>query len=207
MSGSDKQTSAVKEQGVFYIFATLTLSAVFLSHQYFILPVEQVLFGIEIASMASLMFLPHGAKVLFAVISGHRSFLPILSAQYLGGLFYGLTAIDALIAASIGCLAIFLPLAVLSTQRWLWPSQNSDLTLFQKLLIISLSSSIMNSTLISIYQGHLFKDGISLRFLFGDILGTIAVFAILILCRGWLYQLIVPRVLARINQSKRSSKE
>lgn len=192
----------MKEQVVFYTFATLTLSAIFLSHQYFILPVEQALFGSEIAALASLIFLPHGAKVLFAVISGYKSFLPILSAQYIGGIFYGLTVMEALIAASIGCLAIFLPLAVLRTQRWLWPSQESDLSLFQKLLIISLSSSILNSTLISLYQGHLFKEGISLRFLFGDILGTVVLFAVLILCRGWLYQLIVPRILARINQTK-----
>ena len=202
MSGSHEQRSTVKEQSVFYIFATLTLSAIFISQQYLIFPVEQALFGSELTVIASLLFLPHGAKVLFAVISGYKSFLPILSAQYIGGLFYGLTSLESFIAASLGCLAIFLPLAVLRTQRWLWPSRNSNITLFQKLLIISLSSSILNSTLLTIYYGHLLKDGISLRFLFGDIMGTILVFAVLVLCRGWLYQLIVPRILARINQSK-----
>lgn len=178
---------------LFFIFATVTLLLAFLCQQYVLWPVEQTLLSLDPTNLAiaSLIFLPHGFKVLFMTLAGIESLLPIFIAQYIGGIAYGLTTQEAVPAALIGTLAVFLPFVVLRTQRWIWPSKDTNRNLLQKLLIIGICSSILNSTLITIYHGHIFQDGISLRFFVGDLVGTVAVFGILIALRKTLFRAVL----------------
>lgn len=89
---------------------TLLLTAVFLLQQSLIMPLELHLSQGSVAAVASLVFIPHGAKVLLATLSGYRSIVPILTAQFIGGLSFDLTPVDALTAAAIATSAVILPL-------------------------------------------------------------------------------------------------
>lgn len=74
---------------------TLFLTAIFLTQQYLILPLEIWFSESSLAAIASLVFIPHGAKVLLATLSGYGSIVPILTAQFIGGLSFNLPPGDA----------------------------------------------------------------------------------------------------------------
>lgn len=166
---------------------TVLLTAVFLAQQYLIMPLEIWFSETSLAAVASLVFIPHGAKVLLATLSGYRSIVPILTAQFIGGLSFNLTPSDAFVASAIATAAVIIPLALVRSSNAL-RNDPSNLNLFWAMLFIGAASSALNSTFISLYRDFAF-NGISLRFFVGDIMGTVLVFALLISFRRLLIRL------------------
>lgn len=177
---------------------TLLLAAVFLLQQYMIMPLELHLSDSSIAAVASLIFIPHGAKVLIATLSGYRSIVPILAAQFIGGLSFDLAPIDALTAAAIATLAVILPLWLLRTAKAMH-ADPSSLNLFWTMLFIGAASSVLNSVFISLYRDYAF-NGISLRFFVGDLMGTLTVFALIISFRRTLIKLSLRGIQRSVNR-------
>lgn len=179
---------------------TLLLTAVFLLQQYLIMPLELHLSQSSIAAIASLVFIPHGAKVLLATLSGYRSIVPILTAQFIGGLSFDLTPVDALTAAAIATSAVILPLWLLRNAKALQPNP-SNINLFWAMLFIGAASSVLNSLFISLYRDFAI-NGISLRFFIGDLMGTVIIFALIISFRKLLIKVSLKGIQRSLKRSR-----
>ena len=177
------------------------LTAVFLFQQFIIMPLEGIFADAALAAIASLVFIPHGVKVLVATLSGYFSIVPIMIAQFIGGLFYDLDILDAFLSACIGALAILIPLVVVRITNFYKEDLTSQANLFWVMMTIGCGASVFNSMLISLYRGYEF-NGISLRFFIGDILGTAVVFLVLLLFRKPLMKLCFRRIETVLEQQK-----
>lgn len=169
------------------------LVVAFLGHQYLILPLESQLSSSGLVAVASLVFIPHGVKALIVTVTGYYSILPVLIAQFIGGIFYDLDVRDALSSAFIGAIAVTTPLLLLRTIKQNIDSHRS-FNLFWVMVYIGIVSSLLNALLISIYRGYDLSGAISTRFLLGDLLGVVVVFLLVVLFRKSLIRFSISQI-------------
>ena len=159
----------------------------FLLQTYFIFPIEQHYRDDQLTSIVSLIFIPHGVKVLMVMIYGVFSLPAIFGAQIVNGiLLNGTFQWLEIYGAFAGTACIGLPLILhnLSMNKPLHSSPMFDKTFSFNIFWLFLSWAIISSFLNSLLHTLLFgfpTDNLPWLFLFGDVFGSI-VFCLLCLC-------------------------
>ena len=169
----------------------------------FIFPIEGALFPSDDLSLASLLFVPHGLKMLVAYFLGIIAAPAIFVAQLIAGYFViGANVQDAVVGALFGTIAAIAPVTLLN---FLFKNKWSDgvalntkegIGTFRAFIVAVILSTFINSILHSAY----YFDGSSItlpfRYLFGDLMGALVVFSLVILMRRQILSFITRRISA-----------
>ena len=137
----------------------------------------------------SLLFIPHGIRVLAVWLCGVRAILPLILAEFLGGVFLWQpdVGLDVLLGSSIvGGLCIYLTFELfrIAGIEMRPDGKHSALTNWKSLILIASIGSVFNSIGKQIFFGSLspLPDEIMSLAMFwvGDTLGTFACLLLLI---------------------------
>ena len=177
--------------GLFFALCTVWLIQIFV-----VFPIESRLLDPAVVSVASILFLPSGVKVIFATIMGFRAFIPVVAGTIFGmwihtGDFWFSAQFSILSSVSL-----YLPIVALNiftSNDRLGSVLNDTLVLSLKVLAITVLASFFNSVFGSFIHGD--SETVWLHFLMGDLMGAFVVMALLITFRRRVYRLILRRVL------------
>lgn len=179
--------------GIFFVFL-----ASFALQNYVIFPIESRLFDPAVVQIASLMFIPHGVKVIVATLYGPLAVFPILVGQTIGIYMYTFDLQFSFSFGAIAVLAVFIPVFLISylerggMEGATALSDKNSLVLGRKVLVIALISSLLNSYFASLLNGAAPDSQIWLRFLIGDMFGATVVFGLIYILRRkirtWLFE-------------------
>jgi len=180
--------------GIFLVFL-----GSFLLQNYVIFPIESRIFDPAVVQIASLMFIPHGVKVIVATLYGPLAVFPILLGQTIGIYMYTFDLEFSFSFGAIAVLAVFIPVFLISYLEKGGMegdeaafSDRHTLVLGRKVLVIALISSLLNSYFASLLNGVTPDSHIWLRFLVGDMFGATVIFGIIYLMRrkirSWLFE-------------------
>ena len=145
---------------------------------YLIFPIEQYLREDQLTEIVSLIFIPHGVKVLLAMVYGAFALPAIFTAQIINGFFLtGDIEWTQIYGAVAGTLCIGLPLILhnLSVNKPLGSSSIFDLNLSFNIFWLFISWAIISSFLNSILHSLIYGfpvDNLPWYFLFGDVFGS-----------------------------------
>jgi hypothetical protein len=137
----------------------------------------------------SLLFIPHGIRVLAVWLCGARALLPLIAAEFLGGIFLWQpdVGLDVLFGSSmVGGLGVYLTFEVfrLAGIEMRPDGKDSALTNWKSLILIASIASVFNSIGKQIFFGGLvpLTDEVLILAMFwiGDTLGTFACLLLLI---------------------------
>ena len=138
----------------------------------------------------SLLFIPHGIRVLAVWLCGARALLPLIAAEFLGGIFLWQpdVGLDVLFGSSmVGGLGVYLTFEVfrLAGIEMRPDGKDSALTNWKSLILLASIASVFNSIGKQIFFGSLAPltdEVISILAMFwiGDTLGTFACLLLLI---------------------------
>jgi hypothetical protein len=137
----------------------------------------------------SLMFIPHGIRVLAVWLCGVRAILPLIAAEFLGGIFLWQpdVGLDVLLGSSmVGGLCVYLTFEVfrLAGIEMRPDGKDSALTNWKSLILLASIASIFNSIGKQIFFESLapLADQVLILAMFwiGDTLGTFACLLLLI---------------------------
>lgn len=160
----------------------------FIVQQWLVFPLEQQFLPADDLSFASLLFIPHGVKLVLAFVIGILALPGLLIGQFLAGLLLGTPLDLALITAVIGSLAVMLPvLLVRYMQSIPFTTSLAETThavsIAKAFFVVTVIASLLNS----MFHGVLFHDEgsniLELRYLTGDILGAAFVLLALVVIR------------------------
>ena len=155
-----------------------------------IMPIEGALFPSADLSHASLLFIPHGIKMLAAYLIGIIAAPAIFVAQLFSAFFVlGVNAQDAVVGAFFGTLAAIMPVAIIN---FLFKSpwhegvalhSKEGIGTFRAFIVAVMLSTFVNSVLHSAYYHADSTVMLPFRYLFGDMMGALIVFGLVILMR------------------------
>ena len=137
----------------------------------------------------SLLFIPHGIRVLAVWLCGVRAILPLIAAEFLGGIFLWQpdVGLDVLLGSSmVGGLCVYLTFEVfrLAGIEMRPDGKDSALTNWRSLILLASIASVFNSIGKQIFFGSLapLTDQVLILAMFwiGDTLGTFACLLLLI---------------------------
>ena len=137
----------------------------------------------------SLLFIPHGIRVLSVWLCGVRAILPLIAAEFLGAIFLWqpVVGLDVLLGSSmVGGLCVYLTFEVfrLAGIEMRPDGKDSALTNWKSLILLAGIASIFNSIGKQIFFGSLapLTDEVLILAMFwiGDTLGTFACLLLLI---------------------------
>ena len=137
----------------------------------------------------SLLFIPHGIRVLAVWLCGVRAILPLIAAEFLGGIFLWQpdVGLDVLLGSSmVGGLCVYLTFEVfrLAGIEMRPDGKDSALTNWKSLILLASIASVFNSIGKQIFFGSLapLTDEVLILAMFwiGDTLGTFACLLLLI---------------------------
>lgn len=180
--------------GIFVVFL-----GSFMIQNYVIFPIESRIFDPAVVQIASLMFIPQGVKVIVAVLYGPLAVFPILVGQTIGIYMYTFDFQFSFSFGAIAVLGVFTPVFLIAyLEKGGYEGDQDPLTkrntllLGRKVLVIALISSLLNSYFASLLNGAMPEPRIWLRFLAGDMIGTVVVFGFIYVLRGkirtWLFE-------------------
>jgi len=137
----------------------------------------------------SLLFIPHGIRVLSVWLCGARALLPLIAAEFLGGIFLWQpdVGLDVLFGSSmVGGLGVYLTFEVfrLAGIEMRPDGKDSALTNWKSLILLASIASVFNSIGKQIFFGSLapLTDEVLILVMFwiGDTLGTFACLLLLV---------------------------
>ena len=185
------------------LILTLILVLAFVLQFEVILPVEGALFPSDDLSHASLLFIPHGLKMLAAYLLGIIAAPAIFVAQLFAGLFVlGVNAQDAAVGALFGTIAAIAPVTLLNfmfKNNWsdgVAMNTKEGIGTFRAFIVAVILSTFINSILHSAYYFDGGSITLPFRYLFGDIMGALVVFSLVILMRRQILSFIARRISA-----------
>ena len=156
-----------------------------------IYPIEKLITNSPVIDYVSILYLPHGTKIILFFIYRHISIFPIFLATY----FYGFTLdfnIVHLAGSFIGIFGIFLSFFLCSFLLQNETVYSKKYVLWRLLVVVSLFSALLNSIFQSMLISFIFKDfNLNLLFLFGDIMGSIIIIFLMISLRSFFLRLII----------------
>ena len=183
-------------QGLFFFMAHLTaafcLSLAWICQLYVVFPLEQMLRGDGSAVAAfSYMFLPHGAKVIIALILMKGALPVIFLVTLCFGMLSGGTFEYAFFGGLIAAITALLPIWLINStfrqplNQRIWSFTQDNFSLFRFAFAMSLAVALLNS----IFQAALAKAqlnvdpdfSLAIGFLTGDIIGGVVCIMIIIL--------------------------
>ena len=153
--------------------------------QYVVRPIQDVFAP---TLVGTLLFLPHGVRVIGAWLFGYRSILPLALGEVFGMYFMGYfhLPIDAvLLGAVVGGVSCFIAFEMfrLAGQN-LYLDESKQRTSWRMLILLASIGSVFNSFghIIAYRDAFSFEDDIAqiLAFLVGDIGGTFALLLVLV---------------------------
>ena len=157
----------------------------------FIYPIEKLITNSPVIDYVSILYLPHGTKIMLFFIYRHISIFPIFLATY----FYGFTLdfnIVHLLGSFIGIFGIFLSFFLCSFLLQNETVYSKKYVLWRLLVVVSFFSALLNAIFQSMLISFIFKDfNLNLLFLFGDIMGSITIIFLMISFRSFFLRLII----------------
>lgn len=160
----------------------------FSAQYWLVFPLESLFLPADDLTFASLLFIPHGVKLVLAFVIGIQALPGIFIGQCLAGLLLDTPLDIALVTSVIGSLAIMLPvLLVRYMQNIPFTTSLTETThkvsIAKAFFVVALIASLLNS----MFHGVLFHNQgssiLELRYLTGDILGAAFVLLALVLIR------------------------
>ena len=195
-------TSFKKSVQLQAVLTVIVLSAFMLQFNV-LFPLESRLFPSDDLDQASLLFLPHGLKILMAYLMGIVAVPAIFVAQLLAGLLIlGVGMQDAVVGAFFGTLAAIMPVAIINflfKNPWhegVVLHSKEGIGTFRAFIVAVMLSTFVNSVLHSAYYHADSTVMLPFRYLFGDIMGAIVVFGLVILMRRQILSFIARRLSA-----------
>lgn len=169
-----------------YFIAFISLLIGFQIQTFLIYPFESQLRPDDYAAYASLVFIPHGIKIILVMVLGPIIWPVIYLAHLISGYIYSANLWNALLTGGFGTLAVILPILMLnaSLKRSIWAApvfyRDLDISIIWTYISLSVMASFFNSLLQAMYFGI---DDIILPYLYfsGDVCGSVVVFLLLLL--------------------------
>ena len=148
-----------------------------------IFPIEKKIIGLSSIDYVSLLFLPHGVKIIAFFLYKKLSMIPIFLAPFV----YGFTLpinISHFLGCIIGLISIIIGFLICSYLLKPGKISNSKLPVWRKLLVATIISCLINSILQSVIASIYFKDyNLNILFLFGDLFGSLSIICVLMIFR------------------------
>lgn len=164
-----------------------------------VFPLESRLLDPSIVSVASVLFLPSGVKVIFATVIGYRALAPIVVGTVFGMWLHTGDLLFSVQFSILSSIALYIPVFILKALKKVSSDSsstiNNPLSLSRDVLVISVVASLFNSWFGSFIHGN--SESAWLHFLVGDLMGATCVLAILITVRRSLFRLIVRHIAPR----------
>ena len=167
------------------------LLAVFAFQFEVVQPFEKALLGKGQIHFADWLFLPHGLKVIFVVLLGASVLWGVFPVQLVAMWFFLGTSFEtALVYAIIATSGLWLSLALLNMpserplNKGFASGEDTSFRLFRAVILIALITSLITALGMSAWYASI--DGIwvfPMKFLVGDMLGTLVILAILVAVR------------------------
>ena len=178
------ETTRFSEFAIIFITYVLAFALV----EFVVAPIQHQF--VSSSTMAgSLLFIPHGIRVLAVWLCGVRAILPLILAEFLGGVFLWQpdVGLDVLLGSSmVGGLCVYLTFELfrIAGIEMRPDGKHSALTNWKSLILIASIGSVFNSIGKQIFFGSLspLADEIMTLAMFwvGDTLGTFACLLLLI---------------------------
>lgn len=179
-------------------FLAFILSSYFLQN-FLIFPAEKAIRTDAHLQVVSLLYLPHGFEVLYAVMLGPVALTYIVAANFIaGGIFFGFS-IQAFVGAFLGGLAIIIPVALLNASSmkpvWAKPVEYkiTRLSVVWTFLTLSLFAALLDS----VFHMKLYNDiadiDVFTYFIIGDMTGALLTFILFI----GIYRPVMTKILLR----------
>jgi len=177
------------------LFIVVMVLAAFYLQFEVISPFETEVFPHTDDHYSSLLFLPHGVKILLAFMFGFVALPAIFIGRFLAGiLLLDSPVYDALVGTVFGCIAIFTPVAFINVafkKKWYAGinfNENYTINTFHIFIILVLLSTFLNVVLHSAYYHVEATIMMPFRYFVGDILGSVLIFTLLMLARKYIFQ-------------------
>ena len=170
----------IREQRLFAV----SFMVLYLCQNEIIYPFEASIRTDDFASMASLVYLPHGLKVFCALVLGMWSLPLIFVAQTLNTLYFvGSFSVTMLASSLLAMVSMAVPIALFN-RTLKQPIANApfeantiEISSVWLFIVFAILTSMLNSSLQTLVHG-LPNTALLWYFLFGDIMGSIAFFVI-----------------------------
>lgn len=158
--------------------------------QYFVIhPVESLFTDPTSSTIVSYLFLPHGVKAILLALSGPVALIPVFISQFIADLAMGYTSTYSFVSAFESSVAFLLPLVLLNylvnrnTLSTLRLDVEFNISLVRIVLFVAVIQAFANSMIRSVIHDDAQLELLSFRYLLGDISGTVAVLALVVLFR------------------------
>ena len=168
-----------------YIIAFVVLFLGFQVQTFLIYPVESLLRPDGYVNFASLVFIPHGIKIILIMLIGPVIWPVIYLAQLLSGFIYSGDFTASLFTSGFGTFAVVVPAVLLnaSLKRSIWAApvfyRDINISIIWTYISLSVMGSFFNSLLNAMYFGI---NDLLLPYLYfsGDVFGSLVVFVVLL---------------------------
>ena len=168
-----------------YFIAFMVLFLGFQVQTFLIYPVESMVRPDDYVAYASLVFIPHGIKIMLVMIIGPIIWPVIYLAHLLSGYIYSGSFIDSIYSSGFGTFAVIVPALMLnaSLKRSVWAApvfyRDINISIIWTYISLSVMGSFFNSLLQAMYFGI---DDLLLPYLYfsGDVFGSVVVFVVLL---------------------------
>ena len=181
----------------FTFFSFILLS--YIVQNLFLYPIESSLRSDEHTAIVSLLYLPHGMKVLYGIMLGPMSAGYIFLAQYISfGWFFGFST-ENLIGSILGCVSIIIPIILLnaSAKKDVFSApfnyQMIKINVVWTLITLSLFTALLDSFLHMKLYFDVVDIDVFTYFIIGDFCGAIAIFMFFF----YIYRPIMNKILLR----------
>ena len=154
-------------------------------------PIEKALLGEGQIHFVDWLFLPHGLKVIFVVLLGASVLWGVFPVQLAAMWFFLGTSFEtALVYAIVATSGLWLSLVLLnvpagrSLNKGFASGEDTSFRLFRAVILIALITSLVTALGMSAWYASI--DGVwvfPMKFLIGDMLGTLVILAILVAVR------------------------
>ncbi len=175
----------------------LLIAVVWILQTQIIYPIERTLLDPSWVEVASTLFLPAGFKVIVAVIMGWMAAPAILLSTIFGMWLHTDDLLFSIQFSIESTVSLYIP--VLLTRFLKGGDQGVDKTkesisLFRTAVVVTVLAAMLNAFFSTVLYGNSAPLGIWLRFLIGDLLGTITVVGLVVLFRQSIYLWIAKRL-------------
>lgn len=170
---------------------------------YLIFPIESRLLDPAIVQVASVIFIPHGFKVLAATLTSLKALPPLFIGQCIGMQLHTNDPALAVQYGAISMMALYIPVLLinylerggkLGLDQTLQP--DGSFNLWRKILVVATISSLLNAYLATLLFGSVSNPQLWMRFLLGDVIGAVTVLGTLLIMRRLLIRWHTSRHLA-----------
>ena len=156
-----------------------------------IYPIEKLITNSPVIDYVSILYLPHGTKIILFFIYRHISIFPIFLATYIYGFTLDFNIVH-LVGSFIGIFGIFLSFFLCSFLLQNETVYSKKYVLWRLLVVVTFFSALLNAIFQSMLISFIFKDfNLNLLFLFGDIMGSITIIFLMISFRSFFLRLII----------------